>query len=1368
MHDSLPCVDSRGVIRDGPVKHFGQPLADCVPLDPAGDTHTVTFELTAVTYNCLSLQALHHREHLDKLFFRRGFCAVGLQETRTTVNPRGDSLNFFVLGGSADSGQLGVQLWLAKRTPVARTPRGPVYWEGDNMSVILATPRILVATARVAAKTFGFVVAHAPTGKATAAVRTQWWKDLSSSLRRLPPRCIPFLFIDANAQFEWCPDPPRADRALDHNAKELSSALAEHKLLASPNVSANGKRLVTWQGPARLECCLDYVVCAEGFGPAVQAVDAFPDFEGLADHDHFLLQVTFRWTDQAQPPTRPLRVDRQAMRTPEGKRIIKHIFDSAPRVPWEFDVDTHLAQLNQHLGRALRQAFPLEAARPRSYIIQEYTWLHIRHRRELRRTLFRCRQDTRAAVLSHFFDAWRGRALQPVPIKFRRLHEAFLVRQLRDLSASVRRGTRADRAKAARDAMQTARTKGPDAKFNLIRGILRCGRRYRAPTLQPSIVDVEGATVDDPHRELGLHFGKAERASLVDGSQLVPVPIRPPKAPLLAHGNVGVCALARGYGALQPHKTTGPSGLPPELYRADPIGAASLHCPLVMKVQLRGVMPGLWRGGHATPIPKPEKPLQSLDGWRSILLTECAVKGLQKALREPLLSCMHAVKTQAQGGSVPGGPLQVPMAWAQGHLQRLHEQRVSGGILYIDGKAAFYSTIREGLMGHESGHSIEFLNRLSEAVFEDAEDRLTFMATALGPSLLERHDVPEALRRVIVASLKDTWYTVGRDRKHVFATRTGTCPGSPIADVAFQVLFAEAIDRVEQILRDFAHDSTRSTDGEYTPAPSWMDDLAVPLRSTDGDALMELAASTLRAVFLGMRQMGLEINLSRGKTELMPIFYGKGSKQARQRWLIEEGAGLNVELAPNQHVRVGMTGHYIHLGARLDVSGRDSQTIRHRACLMREMIKPLRRLLRSPDLEESEKIEMIVSMPHARLRHGSGFWKLSTERERASFHAAYYEAPRRLFRLVTTLSTQGVSDEDVSLILGIPRAHEVRDADVLRQLGWVLAAQQPRLQGLWLDSEWGKVARLATQQVVHKLGQHFESSWNSLLRDPSLASRWARRYLRACVAGRSPFCAQRRAELTAMQVARDAGVIFCRLKPDKQPPVDGATCASCGAVFKTKAAMAAHCSKVHHATAPATQHAIGTSCAVCMKEFWTQDRLKLHLRKTPACLNVTAEADIGAEAIVGGSSRQCQWLPATRLVGPQPWWACLRPPAATGPPPSPTEAWRPYFRKFQQGVRSDRSQLSQAVREIVEHRVFACICQEDLPLSAAALSVSHRDLLNLLVAVSHSSPAPSAVTIFEGAWSASIFGERVIVRPVAFTGWAKLSHQLPTEWTVPE
>ena len=692
------------------------------------------------------------------------------------------------------------------------------------------------------------------------------------------------------------------------------------------------------------------------------------------------------------------------------------------------------------------------------------------------------------------------------------------------------------------------------------------------------------------------------------------------------HEGVGIGALARGFSMLKLNKAAGPSGLPAELYHADPVGAASTHCPIIMKAQLRGVMPGLWRGGHAVPIPKLEKPLQSLDGWRSILLTESAVKGLQKALRDPLLHCMHEVKTCAQGGSVPRGPLQVPMAWVQGHLRQLHEQRRTGGVLFIDGKAAFYSTVREKLMGHESGHSIDFLNQVAEAVFEEAEDRLAFIAAAIGPSLLEQHAVPEALRRVIAASLKDTWYTTGQDRKHVFATRTGTCPGSPIADVAFQVLFAEVIASVEQALCDCAREAQEDSSGEFTPAPSWMDDLAVPLQAADGDELMAVAARTLKAVHLGMRRMGLDINLSRGKTELMPVFHGKGSKQARHRWLIEEGASLSVELANGSQIRVGMTGHYVHLGARLDVTGGDDRTVHYRACLMREMVRPLSRLLRSPELTEPEKVDMVTSMPHARLRHGSGCWQLATARERARYQAAYYEAPRRLFRHITALSSQGATDEDVALILGIPRAQEARNADVLRQLGWIMSARQPRLQQLWMDSAWGPLAREAMGQVVSQLSISFEVAWKQLCHDPSVAGRWARKYLKTCLQRRQPVQAARRIEMTALQEARDAGAIFCRLR--QEPPLlpFGHTCDSCGEVFRTKAAMAAHARKVHGITAPATQVALGTSCAVCMKEFWTHERLKMHLRKAPDCVLVLAEAEIVAEEHPQRKDSNPQWL----------------------------------------------------------------------------------------------------------------------------------------------
>ncbi|CAE7311217.1 unnamed protein product, partial [Symbiodinium microadriaticum] len=954
LHPCLPYIREDGILFDRHASQSGQPLDACIALNPQETAQPIAFDLTAVTYNCLSLQALHHREHLDKQFSQLKCSIVGLQETRTNPSPRCDSQNFFVLSSSAEAGQLGVQLWLAKRVPVARAAKGPVFWEGDSMSIISAKPRVLIATARAASQTFGFIVAHAPTGKTPTAIRRQWWQDLASALRRLPPRCIPLLLIDANAQFQWHPEPPSADRALDHNAQDFAALTREHGMIVSPNISSRGEKLITWQGPAQLECCLDYIACASCLGPAIQHVDAFPAFEGLSDHDHFPLCVRFKWVAEARIPPKVLRVDRQAMRTPEGKRIIKQIFDAAPAIPWSCDVDTHLGMINAHLSSALQKAFPQAAAKPRNYVIQEQTWLHIRSRRDLKRHLYRDKQESKRAVLSHFFSVWRGCNCTPVPIKLFRLHEALVVRQLRDLSRLVKSCTRADRAKAAKAAMQAARDRGPEAKYSLIRGILRCGRRYRAPVLQPSITDSKGTIVEDSHKELGLHFAKAERASLVSGSQLLPA------------------------------------------YLADPIGAASLHEPLVMKVQLRGVMPG--------------------------------------------------------------------------HLQKLHDDQVTGGILYIDGKSAFYSTVRESLMGHESGHSLDLINQLAEAVFEDATDRMAFVAAALGPSLLEQHEVPESLRRVIAASLKDTWYTVGRDQRHVFSTVTGTCPGSPIADVAFQVLFAEAISRVEQILLELAQDAPGSSRDAITPAPSWMDDLAVPLRTADGDALMAATARILRSVYVGMRRMGLDINLSRGKTELMPIFYGKGSRKAKQRWLIEEGAKLAVDLDPNRTVQVGMTGHYVHLGARLDVTGRDLQAVKYRAGLMREMIKPLRRLLRSPDLSEGEKIDMIRSMPHARLRHGAGCWRLATEREYSCYQAAYYEAPRRLFRLVTALATQGVTDNDVALVLGLPRALEMWHADVLRQLGWILQADQPCLQKLWLDSAWGQLARKATQQIVCTLG----------------------------------------------------------------------------------------------------------------------------------------------------------------------------------------------------------------------------------------------------------------------------------------------------------
>ena len=253
-----------------------------------------------------------------------------------------------------------------------------------------------------------------------------------------------------------------------------------------------------------------------------------------------------------------------------------------------------------------------------------------------------------------------------------------------------------------------------------------------------------------------------------------------------------------------------------------------------------------------------------------------------------------------------------------------------------------------------------------------------------------------------------------------------------------------------------------------------------------------------------------------------------------------------------------------------------------------------------------------------------------------------------------------------------------------------------------------------------------------------------------------------------MQEARNAGVIFCRVKSAQIPRQAGFCCQMCGLTFLTKAAMAAHSSKVHQALAPASRLASGTSCAVCMKEFWTRDRVRLHLRKSLTCQQVLNEADLEDASEPPRHDRHCQWLPATRLVGPQPWWASLRPSATDDQQPTTVEAWRPFYNRLRQCISSDLPRLPQAVREVVEQQAFSTLCEDDLPLDVAELSCQYRELLRLLVQVCSSVPSQSEAPILNGAWSTSFSGERVIIWPSSLARWQLLRSRLPTEWAFSE
>ena len=77
-------------------------------------------------------------------------------------------------------------------------------------------------------------------------------------------------------------------------------------------------------------------------------------------------------------------------------------------------------------------------------------------------------------------------------------------------------------------------------------------------------------------------------------------------------------------------------------------------------------------------------------------------------------------------------------------------------------------------------------------------------------------------------------------------------------------------------------------------------------------------------------------------------------------------------------------------------------------------------------------------------------------------------------------------------------------------------------------------------------------------------------------------------------------------------------CRLCGKRVKTRAALGAHFFKTHQRLARHRAYVHGTRCQACGREFWCRNRLAIHLRDAPSCLQKLHEAKLTVEIIAPG------------------------------------------------------------------------------------------------------------------------------------------------------
>ena len=574
-------------------------------------------------------------------------------------------------------------------------------------------------------------------------------------------------------------------------------------------------------------------------------------------------------------------------------------------------------------------------------------------------------------------------------------------------------------------------------------------------------------------QQLGLHFAKSERAAYVKASEVRTVALPPVNGVLSPVPELSLPSLAQAFGRLARRKACGASGIPAEALATLPVEAAGCFAGLLLKVQLRGQSPALWRGGIVAPIPKPNKCPSDLAAWRSILLLEASAKGVARALRPCLLRSFEKLRVEGQRGSRPRIPIQIPMATCRGFFRTLRHCAQPGGLLFIDGQAAFYSTLRQLLTGATGLEDAGCLEQLAEVCFTTEQEKTRFIAQATAPGLLQCTDTPESVRRVLISSFEGSWYAVGSDRQAIFQTKTGTLPGAPLADLTFQIIFSQALQGMQDRLLELGLAAQLELSAKVSfrmPAPTWMDDLAVPLVVPEAAAVVPTAAKVVEVVAQELASIGIQINMGAGKSELVPFFIGPQSRLEKNRWLCSENASFPVQLTGERTGRMTIAPTYVHLGAVIDARAGDLEDVRRRRILAREMMTSQLKILRNPFLHFEEKRQIFLAAPMARFQHGAGLWALERASEADAYHAAYMELVRRACRPLTAVSSRGLSDVEVCCAVGVLTSSEARVAALCRHTAWLCAEPCQAVSEMWLTSgQWQTNAHMMLYRPAHTL-----------------------------------------------------------------------------------------------------------------------------------------------------------------------------------------------------------------------------------------------------------------------------------------------------------
>ena len=883
------------------------------------DTFTLSVSACTANVNSLSAPTEGFGGKID--FIRRQFRDfhfnfLGIQESKSTefCSCVEEVLR---LSSGCLKNQQGVELWINLAQPYGYVNQQPIFFDRQDIQVVYKDPRTLLARVETVYWQCWLLVAYAPQSGLPLEQREQWWTALSELVHRRDGSEPMIVMIDANAAPGARDDTAVFAEGLPTsvNTPLFRRFVSEHDLFLPCTTVAHCGEHFTWTDPTGAHRhCLDYVLLSQQFSKACILSQVVTEFDlGNQHWDHEPTAVHLEcatWISRRHCPRQeglgfdPTLIDKQV-----AQKVLQ---DYVPK-SWSTNIEDQVQDFNRHVLTGLRHACPLPKSRPKKPYITEAEWKIRVDKLEAKKRLRALNRRQRDERLGFLFRAWRqGPSSHDQHGNFLSYQNYLWCVNLR-LVASYRRSAISLRTILRKAKQEHIKEKFIDMPANApasrilqeLRPVLGPSnlKKLKVQTL-PHIKNADGEICSLPNEvvEVWLEFFRqmegGQRLSHAEQREVW----RANLASLQLHEFVidatelpSLLDLEAAYRRINPNKAIGPDKIHPAFCRAKPQLLARSTFNQMLKLAIHGQESLAHKGGTLCPIWKAKGPKDECSAYRSILVSSFIGKSIHRSLRQRQSTLFEKFMQTEQLGGRPKVPVTLGVHLGRAFMRARKQQGHNIAMLYLDLTEAFYRILRQLVVGGPA--SDELIMHVGQRLGMSTDLMAELHHLLEEPSALEAAGLPAHMRNAIRALHVDTFFTV-RGQGDVCRTQLGSRPGDCFADVIFSYLWSSILRKLQTTLVDMglvdmipadsglclSQSQTSSSSQRPFLGPTWMDDTCVCVSDQSPSALEgKIHQATGRLLEL-CDGHGLTPNLGVGKTEVLLLFQGHGSRKLKIKY----------------------------------------------------------------------------------------------------------------------------------------------------------------------------------------------------------------------------------------------------------------------------------------------------------------------------------------------------------------------------------------------------------------------------------------------------------------------------------------------------